>query len=112
MKHCIIFSTADSQPEADKIADALLKARAAESVQTSITEFIISLKGETGYATQILLTIKAEEELSLAVARIIKTNHSSSEMPQITKIPATPENLDYIRTNCGAIYERRSRSRT
>ena len=101
MKYCIVFSATDSQDEADKIAGALLEARAASCVQMTPVRSAYRWKGKIEHAPEILLTIKTKDKLYPEVEEIIKANHSY-EVPQIVKIPVTgglPAYLDWVRDN-------------
>ncbi|MCL2629710.1 MAG: divalent-cation tolerance protein CutA [Alphaproteobacteria bacterium] len=100
MAYCIIFSTAGSQIEADKIAAALLENRVASCVQMTPIQSAYHWKGKVERADEIHLVVKTRDELYPKVAEIIKSNHSY-ETPQIVKIPITdglPAYLDWIKS--------------
>jgi periplasmic divalent cation tolerance protein len=99
MAYCIVFSTAGSQAEADKIAGALLKARAASCVQMAPIVSTYHWKGKIERADEIHLIIKTRDEIYPDVEEIIKSNHSY-EVPQIVKLPITgglPAYLEWVR---------------
>jgi periplasmic divalent cation tolerance protein len=99
MTYCIVFTTAAGQAQADKIAAALLEARAASCVQTAAINSAYHWKGKIERAPEIHLTIKTRDELFPKVREIIAANHSY-EIPQIVKIPITdglPAYLDWIK---------------
>lgn len=100
MTYAIVFTTAGSQAQADKIATALLNARAASCVQMMTVCSHYHWKGKIEHENEIHLTIKTRDDLYNTVAEIIRTNHSY-EVPQIVKVPITdglPEYLDWIST--------------
>ncbi|MDR1696873.1 MAG: divalent-cation tolerance protein CutA [Rickettsiales bacterium] len=101
--YCIIFSTAGSAAEADKIAAALIDARAAACVQMTPITSLYRWKGAVEREPEIHLMIKTRDELYDAAAEIIRANHSY-ETPQIVRVPITdglPEYLDWIRDETG-----------
>lgn len=99
MSYCIVFSTTASQIEADKIATALLEARAVSCVQMMPIISLYHWKGKIERTNEIHLTIKTKDELYPEVEKIIRDNHSY-EVPQIVKLPITdglPAYLGWIR---------------
>jgi periplasmic divalent cation tolerance protein len=95
----IVFTTAGSQAEADKIANALLNAHAASCVQMNEIKSVYHWKGKIAHENEIHLTIKTRDELYPKVQKIILENHSY-EIPQIVKVPITgglPAYLDWIK---------------
>ena len=88
MTYCVIFSTAGSQAEADKITAALLNASAASCVQMTPIKSAYHWKGEIERADEVHLLIKTRDELYPKVEEIITANHSY-ETPQIVKVPIT-----------------------
>lgn len=99
MAYCVVFSTAGSQAEADKLAVALLEARAASCVQMTPIKSVYHWKGAIEHADEIHMTIKTRDDLYPKVQEIIAKNHSY-ETPQIVKIPITdglPAYLDWIK---------------
>lgn len=86
MAYCMIFSTAGSQTEADKIASALLENRAAACVQMTPIKSVYRWQGKIEHSDEIHLLIKTRDELYLKAQEIIKANHSY-EVPQIVKVP-------------------------
>ena len=97
--YAIVFTTAASEEEANKIANALLGARVASCVQMTNTHSAYHWKGKIEYAPEVHLTIKTRDELYPQVQKIIVDNHSY-EVPQIVKIPITdglPAYLDWIK---------------
>lgn len=99
MMYCIIFTTAGSQEEADKITESLLEARVASCVQMTNIKSSYHWKGKIECDDEIHLAIKTKDELYSEVEKIIKENHSY-EVPQIVKIPITdglPAYLDWIK---------------
>ena len=99
MSYCIVFSTAGSQAEADKIAAALLSARAASCVQMAAIKSAYHWKGKVEHADEIHLTIKTRDGLYPMVEKIIRANHSY-ETPQVVKVAigdGLPAYLDWIR---------------
>ena len=98
MAYCIIFSTAGSQTEADKIAQALLENCVASCVQMTPIQSAYHWEGKIERADEIHLIIKTQDELYPKVEELIKSNHSY-EVPQVVKIPITdglPTYLDWI----------------
>ncbi|MCL2673504.1 MAG: divalent-cation tolerance protein CutA [Alphaproteobacteria bacterium] len=103
MKYCIVYSTAGSQAQADKIAAALLENRAASCVQTAPIKSAYRWKGKIEHADEIRLVIKTRDELYPKVEETIKSNHSY-ETPQIVKVGITdglPAYLDWITEETG-----------
>lgn len=99
MSYAIVFSTAGSQAEADKIASALLDARAASCVQMTPITSRYHWKGKIECENEIHLTIKTRDDLYDKVADIICAHHSY-ETPQIVKVPITgglPGYLEWIK---------------
>jgi len=93
-----VFSTAGSQVEADKIASALLEARAASCVQMAPIISSYHWKGKVERADEIHMTIKTRDDLYLCMEEIIRANHSY-EVPQIVRVPIAgglPAYLDWI----------------
>jgi len=98
MPYCIVFTTAGSQDEANKIAGALLESRTVSCVQMAPIKSSYHWKGKVENADEIHLTVKTKDELYSEVERIIKANHSY-EVPQIVKVAITgglPSYLDWI----------------
>ena len=98
MAYCIVFATAGSQEEADKIAAALLENRAASCVQMRPIESLYHWEGKIERANEIHLTIKTADNLYPRVESLIRENHSY-KVPQIVKLPITgglPEYLNWI----------------
>jgi len=99
MTYCIIFSTAGSETEAKKIADALLSVRAASCVQMTPIQSAYHWEGKIERADEIHLLIKTKDELYSKAEEIILANHSY-KTPQIVKVPITgglPAYLDWIK---------------
>ena len=100
---CIVFTTAGSQSEADKIADALLSGRLASCVQQNNIQSAYHWKGKIERNDEILLLIKTRAEFYPAVEKTIKENHSY-ETPQIVMVPISgglPAYLDWIKNETG-----------
>lgn len=99
MTYCIVFSTASSHAEADKITEILLDTHTASCVQITPIQSAYHWKGKIEHSKEIQLTIKTKDELYPEVEKIIKSIHSY-EVPQIVKISISdglPAYLDWIK---------------
>ena len=103
MASVIIYSTAASEEEAEKLASALVNERLAACVQLSQIESIYSWDGEVCDSPEIRLSIKTGAALYRPLETFIKTRHSY-EVPQIvmTSINSgSEEYLEWIDQNTG-----------
>lgn len=81
MAYTVIYSTAGSAEEAEKIAGGLVEARLAACVQMLPISSVYRWQGAIERAQEILLLIKTRKELVDRVIVWIKDNHSY-EVPE------------------------------
>lgn len=93
----VIFVTASTRAEADRIAEVLLKERVAACV--NIIPGVSSLfwwNGTIDSANENLLIIKTKASRIKEVVRLVKANHSY-QVPEIISTPIISGNMDYLR---------------
>ena len=95
MAYCVLYSTVETQEEADKIANLLLETRAVACVQMIPIVSMYRWKGKVERANEILLSIKTTDALYPRVEELIRQNHSY-EVPQIVKLPITAGLQEYL----------------
>jgi len=91
----VIFTTASSQDEAEKISTALLDARVASCVQMQPMKSMYHWKGTIEVADEIHLIIKSMSVHFAEIEKVIKENHSY-ETPQIVAIPIIDGSAEYL----------------
>ena len=92
----VIFITTDSDEEAHKIAEALLKHRKAACV--NILPQVSSRfwwQGKLDSAQENLLIVKTKASLLNQVIDLVKQNHSY-DVPEIIALPIVGGNQDYL----------------
>ena len=92
----IIFITAETEEEADKIADVLIKQKKAACV--SIIPRLKSLfwwRGKIDSADEALLLVKTEECFLDDVVKLVKGLHSY-EVPEVVAVPVLGGNEEYL----------------
>jgi periplasmic divalent cation tolerance protein len=99
--YIVIFSTASSQEEAQKIAEKLVAAKLAACVNSLPVSSLFTWKGKTEKEKEILLIIKSKRELFTQIEQMIKQDHSY-EVPEIICLPislGSKSYLDWIEQN-------------
>lgn len=95
--HIVIFVTASSKREARKIAQALIKQKAAACV--NIIDKIESLfrwQGRLDSAKEALLIVKSTKDRLNRIITIVKANHSY-QVPEIIAMPIIAGDKPYLR---------------
>jgi periplasmic divalent cation tolerance protein len=94
--HIVVFITAPSVDEADKIADVLVGQRKAACV--NIVPQVRSRfwwQGKIESEEEALLIVKTRSELLDEVIGLVKANHSY-EVPEVVALPIAGGNEDYL----------------
>lgn len=91
-----VFSTCDSQAEAEQLARRLVELRLAACVQIDpgIRSFY-HWQGELTSSTELRLTIKTRRDLFPALAAELRRMHSY-EVPEIVAFPIVDATRDYL----------------
>jgi periplasmic divalent cation tolerance protein len=92
----LIFITAGTQKEAERIADALLTRKKAACV--NILTGIKSLfwwQGKIDSAGEVLLAVKSESQFLDAIVKLVKKLHSY-DVPEIIAVPIIGGNEEYL----------------
>lgn len=93
----VVFITASSQIEADKIASVLLEAKKAACV--NVVPSVHSRywwQGKIESADEVLLIIKTKSSALPDVIELVKKNHSYT-VPEIIALPIIGGNEDYLK---------------
>jgi periplasmic divalent cation tolerance protein len=96
-KSLVVFVTASSRKEADKIAQALVAEKLAACV-TIVPEVFSRYrwKGHVENSEELLLIIKTFSRLYKALEKRVKALHSYS-VPEILAVPVMAGNADYLK---------------
>jgi len=95
-KHIVIFITAPSNDEADKIADILVSRRKAACVNV-VPQMRSKFwwQGKIESEEEALLIVKTRSALLDDVIGLVKANHSY-EVPEVIALPIVGGNEDYL----------------
>jgi periplasmic divalent cation tolerance protein len=91
----LILTTAPTQEEAARIAEALVTEKLAACVQLSPIESWYRWQGKVERTAEIRLHIKTSEECADAVEQRIAALHSY-ELPELVRIPIMGGSADYL----------------
>ena len=98
-EHCIIYITAGSKEEADKLSRGLVEEKLAFCVNTIPgIQSTYQWKGKIHVDDEILLIVKTRQDRYEALERWVKQNHSY-DIPEIISLPiqkGLPEYLQAI----------------
>jgi len=98
-EHCIIYITAGSKEEADKLSRGLVEEKLAFCVNTIPgIQSTYQWKGKIHVDDEILLIVKTRQDRYEALERWVKQNHSY-DVPEIISLPiqkGLPEYLQAI----------------
>lgn len=95
--YCVVFVTAGSQPEARRIARALLEQRLVACVNiVPGVESHYWWEGKMDHAREWLLVMKTRRSRFRAVERAVKQLHSY-QVPEIIALPLSAGQADYLR---------------
>ena len=95
-KHIVVFITASSNEEAQKMADLLLKQRKAACVNIiSGVDSSFWWQGKIDVARESLLVVKTKVSALPNVIELVKAAHSY-EVPEIIAMPILGGNADYL----------------
>ena len=97
IKYIMVFVTAKDKPQAQKIADGLLKDRLAACV--NIIRDVRSFfwwQGKIDEAGEVLLVIKTKKVLLKKVVLKVKALHSY-DVPEVIALPVVGGNYDYLK---------------
>lgn len=94
--YIVVFITASSTKEAEKIADGLVdnKLVACVNIVPSVKS-IYTWKGKKEKASEVLLIAKSKKEKFKRIIKQVKSLHSY-EVPEIISIPISDGNKDYL----------------
>ena len=92
---CVILTTAGSQAEADRIAEALVHRRLAACVQIAAISSTYMWKGSVTREAEHLLLIKTPTRLYQGVEALIRELHSY-EVPEIVQLPIEQGSAGYL----------------
>lgn len=96
MEPVVVFVTASSKDEAERISRALLDARLAACC--NIVNAVTSLfwwEGKIDRAGEVLMMVKTRNGLLSDVITVVKANHSYS-VPEVIALPIVGGNPDYL----------------
>lgn len=95
--HIIIFITASTRAEANRIAKVLLKEKviACANIISGVNS-LFWWKGKLDSASENLLIIKTKTSRMEEVVRLVKENHSY-QVPEIISTPIISGNMDYLK---------------
>lgn len=97
MKKVVVFITAGSQKEAEKIARSLVKKGLAACVNiVAGVKSIFKWKGEIETGNELLLLAKTRESLFPELIDEVKALHSY-DVPEIIAIPIVKGNKEYLK---------------
>ena len=97
VRYCVVFVTASSRKEGEKIAQAVVAERLAACVNiVSPVTSIFSWKGRPCREREALLIIKTRRALFSRLASRVKALHSY-EVPEIIALPIQQGSSDYLR---------------
>lgn len=96
INYIVVFITASSKKEAEKIANALVDKRLAACVNiVRAIESIYTWKGKKERSNEILLIAKSKKENFKKIAAEVKKLHSY-EIPEIISMKITDGSKDYL----------------
>jgi periplasmic divalent cation tolerance protein len=95
MAHCVVFTTAGSQSEAESIAAALIEARLAACVNLFAIQSVYSWQGEMQREAEWQLVIKTRADCFEKVEEKVRSLHSY-EVPEIIAVPIEQGSADYL----------------
>lgn len=94
--YIVVFITASSTKEAEKIADGLVDNKLAACVNiVPSVKSIYTWKGKKEKASEVLLIAKSKKEKFKRIIKQVKSLHSY-EVPEIISIPISDGNKDYL----------------
>jgi periplasmic divalent cation tolerance protein len=95
--HVVIFVTVESQEQARRIADALLREKlvACANIVKGVESFFW-WQGKVDRSDELMLVMKSREELVEDIVRLVKGNHSY-EVPEVVALRIIGGNPDYLR---------------
>lgn len=105
--HVMIVVTAESEEQAQRIADALLcrKLVACANIVKKVQSFFW-WQGKVDQSKELMLVMKSREELLGEVVRLVKENHSY-EVPEVVALPIIGGNPEYLRWIDESVEEQR-----
>ncbi|MFI4874914.1 MAG: divalent-cation tolerance protein CutA [Blastopirellula sp. JB062] len=96
MEAIIIYTTAASMEEAERIADSLVSKRLAACVQIFPgVRSVYNWRGKIAQSDETLCVIKTESKRFNQVATVIEQIHSY-EVPEIVAVPIVHGSIDYL----------------
>ena len=94
--YIIVFITASSKKEAEKIANGLVDKKLAACVNiVPGLKSIYTWKGKKEQAAEVLLIVKSRKEKFKNIVKKVKSLHSYS-VPEIISVAITAGNKDYL----------------
>ena len=95
-EHCIIYITAGSKEEADKLSRGLVEEKLAFCVNTIPgIQSTYQWKGKIHVDDEILLIVKTRQDRYEALERWVKQNHSY-DVPEIISLPIQKGLPEYV----------------
>jgi periplasmic divalent cation tolerance protein len=94
--HVVIFVTAESEEQARRICDVLLKKKliACANIVRNV-ESLFWWQGKVEHSAELLLIMKSRRELLEEITRLVKENHSY-DVPEVVALPIVGGNPDYL----------------
>jgi len=92
---CIVMTTAGTEDEADRLAEAIVEARLAACVQIQRVRSVYRWQGEIRREPEWLLMAKTRTGCYAALEAFIRQRHSY-DVPEIVQVPITAGSADYL----------------
>jgi len=95
--HVVIFVTVESEEQARRISDALLRKKliACANIIKDVQSFFW-WRGKVDHSEELMLIMKSREELLGEIVRLVKENHSY-KVPEVVALRIVGGNPDYLR---------------
>ena len=95
--HIVVFTTAGSKEEANKLSRGLVEEKLAYCVNTvPLVQSTYHWKGKLCVDEELLLVIKTQGEKFTAVESWIRKNHSY-DVPELIALPIVKGSVDYLK---------------
>ncbi len=94
-KYSVVMTTTDSQEEANRLSDLLVREKLAACVQSLPITSTYSWEGQIVKDSEWLLLIKTKSETFKEIESILLANHSY-DTPEIIQLPVEAGYLEYL----------------